>query len=158
MSQPVDYESQPIGRPPPPKGAMAAIFLIVLSDLLGFGLIIPALPFYARQYHASDLQVGLIFAIYSFCQLVASPFLGLTSDKIGRRPVLIFSQLGSVSGYLILAMATARTWVNPITGLILVYVSRIIDGISGGNIATAQAYVSDVTPPRDRAKAMGMLG
>src|SRR3954469_12587241 len=158
MTEPVDYESQWSGRPPPPKGAMAAIFLIVLSDLLGFGLIIPALPFYARQFHASDLQVGLIFSIYSLCQLVAAPILGLTSDRVGRRPVLVFSQCGSVVGYLVLATATARHWVNPLTGLLLVYSSRVIDGISGGNISTAQAYVSDVTPPEGRARGMGMLG
>lgn len=158
MSEPVDYESQWREQSPPPKGAMAAIFLIVLSDLLGFGLIIPSLPFYARQYHASDLQVGLIFAVYSLCQLVAAPILGMTSDKVGRRPVLIFSQLGSVLGYLVLAVATAKTWGSPLTGLLLVYASRVIDGISGGNISTAQAYVSDVTPPRERAKSMGMLG
>lgn len=158
MTEPVDYESRLAGKPPPPQGAMLAIFLIVLSDLMGFGLIIPSLPFYARQFHASDLQVGLIFSIYSLCQLVAAPILGLTSDRVGRRPVLIFSQCGSVAGYLILALATARQWVNPLTGLLLVYTSRIIDGISGGNIPTAQAYVSDVTPPEHRAKGMGMLG
>src|SRR3954469_8794428 len=152
MTEPVDYESQWSGRPPPPKGAMAAIFLIVLSDLMGFGLIIPALPFYARAFHASDLQVGLIFAIYSLCQLLASPILGLASDRWGRRPVLVFSQLGSVVGYCILALATSRSWANPLFGLALVYISRVIDGFSGGNISTAQAYVSDVTPPKDRAK------
>src|SRR5947207_2613876 len=132
MSEPLDYESRPFEPPPPPKGAMLAIFLIVLSDLMGFGLIIPSLPFYARQFHASDLQVGLIFSIYSLCQLVAAPILGLTSDRVGRRPVLIFSQCGSVAGYLVLALATARQWVNPLTGLLLVYASRTIDGISGG--------------------------
>jgi DHA1 family tetracycline resistance protein-like MFS transporter len=157
MTQPLDYESPP-ASPAPPKGALLAIFLIVLSDLMGFGLIIPALPFYARAFHASDLQVGLIFSIYSLCQLLATPVLGLASDRFGRRPVLIFSQFGSVIGYLILALATARQWVHPLTGLLLVYTSRVIDGISGGNISTAQAYISDVTPPEGRAKGMGMLG
>lgn len=158
MSEAIDYENEWADRPPPPKGAMAAIFFIVLSDLLGFGLIIPALPFYARTFHASDVQIGWIFAIYSLCQLFAAPILGLTSDRVGRRPVLIFSQLGSVSGYLILALATGRHWINPFTGLLLVYLSRVIDGISGGNISTAQAYISDVTAPKDRARAMGMMG
>lgn len=157
MSEPLDYESQPIA-PPPPKGAMGAIFLIVLSDLMGFSLIIPLLPFYARQYHASALQIGMMFSVFSLCQLIASPILGMASDRIGRRPVLIFSQLGSVTGYLILAAATAVNWANPLHGLLMVYVSRIIDGFSGGNISTAQAYVSDVTPAKDRAKAMGVLG
>ena len=159
MTEPLDYESAS-PQPPlePPKGALLAIFLIVLSDLMGFGLIIPALPFYARAFHASDLQVGLIFSIYSLCQLVATPVLGLASDRFGRRPVLIFSQLGSVIGYLTLAVATARRWANPLAGLLLVYASRVIDGASGGNISTAQAYISDVTPPQSRAKGMGMLG
>src|SRR5688572_6979166 len=147
MSEPIDYERAPISPEPPPKGAMSAIFLIVLADLIGFGLIIPMLPFYARQYSASDLQIGLMMATYSFCQLLGSPILGLISDRIGRRPVLIFSQLGSVSGYLILALASGIDWANPLHGLLLVYISRVVDGFSGGNISTAHAYVSDVTAP-----------
>src|SRR5215207_62158 len=102
MTEPLEYERKPAA----PKGAMTAIFLIVLSDFIGFGVIIPALPFYARQYHASDLQIGMMFAVYSLCQLIGSPILGLASDRIGRRPVLIISQLGSVTGYLILAAAS----------------------------------------------------
>ena len=144
--------------PPPPKGAISIIFLIVLMDLFGFGVIIPLLPFYAKLYAASDFQVGLLFSIYSACQLMAAPILGLLSDRFGRRPVLVFSQLGSVAGYLLLGFATHSTWANPAMGLALVYVSRVIDGISGGNISTAQAYISDVTTKKDRAKAMGMLG
>ena len=142
----------------PPKGAMAALFLIVLSDLLGFGLIIPALPFYARVYHASDFQVGLLFAIYSFCQLLATPILGLASDRYGRRPILLFSQIGSVAGYALLAVAMYKAWDPIVLGLGMVYLSRIIDGISGGNISTAQAYISDITTPATRSKAMGALG
>src|SRR4051794_34079692 len=142
----------------PPKGAMLSIFLIVLADLLGFGVIIPLLPFYARQYSASAFQVGLLFAIYSACQLVAAPMLGLMSDRFGRRPVLLLSQLGSVFGYLLLGWATQHQWINPLHGLIVVYLSRVIDGFSGGNISTAQAYISDVTTGENRAKGMGMLG
>ncbi len=142
----------------PPKGAMAALFLIVLSDLLGFGLIIPVLPFYARAYHASDFQVGLLFAIYSLCQLIATPILGMASDRFGRRPILFFSQVGSVVGYALLAVAMYKVWGSVYLGLGMVYVSRIIDGISGGNISTAQAYISDVTTKATRAKGMGMLG
>src|SRR5688572_14082020 len=150
MSEPIEYESQPI-QSPPPKGAMLAIFLIVLSDLMGFGLIIPALPFYARQYHASDLQIGFIFSIYSLCQLIGSPVLGLMSDRFGRRPVLIISQFGAVLGYLILAVASAVNWANPLHGLLLIYVSRVIPGFAAGHVAAAQAYVSDVTSKADRA-------
>jgi DHA1 family tetracycline resistance protein-like MFS transporter len=145
-------------EPTPPRGAISIIFLIVLMDLFGFGVIIPLLPFYAKQYAASDLQVGLLFSIYSACQLIATPILGMMSDRFGRRPILVFSQLGSVAGYLLLGITTYSHWSNPTLGLALVYVSRVIDGISGGNISTAQAYVSDVTTKRDRARAMGKLG
>jgi DHA1 family tetracycline resistance protein-like MFS transporter len=145
-------------EPQPPKGAISIIFLIVLMDLFGFGVIIPLLPFYAKEYAASDFQVGLLFSIYSGCQLIAAPILGLISDRFGRRPVLCFSQLGSVAGYLLLGFATHSRWANPAVGLALVYTSRIIDGLSGGNISTAQAYIADVTTKKDRAQAMGKMG
>lgn len=156
----LDYESAPIppADVPPPKGALGIIFLIVLMDLFGFGVIIPLLPFYAREYAASDFQVGLLFSVYSACQLLAAPVLGLMSDRYGRRPVLVISQLGSVAGYVLLGVATHKHWNSAFVGLGLVYLSRIIDGISGGNISTAQAYISDVTTKETRAKAMGLLG
>lgn len=160
MTEPSNLEDAPIEAPPhPQKGALRAIFLIVLADLMGFGVIIPLLPFYARKYAASDFQVGLLFSIYSACQLIGSPILGLISDRYGRRPVLIASQAGSVIGFLLLGYATYGDWSGaPVLGLTLVYISRVIDGFSGGNISTAQAYVSDVTTAADRAKGMGLLG
>jgi MFS transporter, DHA1 family, tetracycline resistance protein len=82
----------------PPKGALSTIFLIVFADLMGFGIIIPLLPLYAAQYQASALDIGLLFSVYSACQFIASPILGALSDRYGRRPVLIFSQLGSSLG------------------------------------------------------------
>ena len=145
-------------QPPPPKGALGIIFLIVFVDLLGFGLIIPLLPFYADTLHASALQVTLLFSVYSICQFIAAPILGLISDRYGRRPVLAFSQLGSVVGYVLLGWATQRHWESLTLGLGLIYLSRIIDGLSGGNISTAQAYVSDVTTHENRAKGMGLIG
>jgi DHA1 family tetracycline resistance protein-like MFS transporter len=144
--------------PAPPRGALQIIFLIVFMDLLGFGIIIPLLPLYALDYHASVLQVGFLFAIYSACQFVASPVLGAISDRVGRRPVLVFSQLGSAAGYLLLGIVMSLHWLHPGYALLLIYVSRIIDGFSGGNVSTAQAYVSDVTTPQNRAKGMGVLG
>src|SRR5262249_30834089 len=135
MSEPLDYEGEKFEAPPVHKGAMLAIFLIVLSDLMGFGVIIPSLPFYAREYAASDFQVGLLFSVYSVCQLIATPILGLASDRFGRRPVLVLSQIGSVLGYLLLTYATAHHWNTVAMGLVLVYVARAIDGISGGNIS-----------------------
>src|SRR5580658_3762360 len=142
----------------PPKGALSTIFLIVFSDLMGFGIIIPLLPLFAAQYHASPLDIGLLFSIYSACQFVASPIMGAISDRFGRRPVLIFSQLGSSLGYLLLGVVMNLHWAHPEYALLLIYCSRLIDGISGGNISTAQAYISDVTTAKNRARGMGVLG
>ena len=142
----------------PAATGLGIIFLIVVIDLLGFGLIIPLLPFYVDRFHASALLVTLLFSIFSICQFVAAPFLGLISDRWGRKPVLVFSQLGSVAGYLLLGWASIHNWQNLTLGLLTIYLSRVIDGLSGGNISTAQAYIADVTSAKDRAKGMGMLG
>src|SRR5947208_14480769 len=107
---PPQLDDAPILPLPTPKGALKIIFLIVLADLLGFSVIIPLLPFWARKYHASDLQIGLLFSVYSICQLIGSPVLGLISDRFGRRPVLIVSQIGSVVGFLLLGYATHGDW------------------------------------------------
>lgn len=146
--------------PGSPRSALLIIFLIVFVDLLGFGVIIPALPFYARAFHASALQMGLIFSVYSACQFIAAPILGAMSDRFGRRPVLILSQLGSALGYVFLAFSAVAAYKgsSALTGLGLLYLSRVIDGISGGNISTAQAYVADITTPEKRAHGMAMLG
>jgi MFS transporter, DHA1 family, tetracycline resistance protein len=142
----------------PPKGALGIIFLIVLMDLLGFGIIIPLLPIYAQQYHASPLEVGLLLSVYSICQFIASPILGAISDKHGRRVVLVFSQFGSAVGYLLLGVVMQFHWRLPAVALGLFYLSRLIDGLSGGNVSTAQAYISDVTSEENRAKGMGLIG
>lgn len=152
---PLNYET---AAPPPPKGALLTVLLIVFVDLLGFGIILPQLPFYGTHFHASDLQVALLFSVYSVCQFVAAPILGLMSDRFGRRPVLVLSQLGSAVGYVLLGVATDYHFANLAAGLAVLYLARIIDGLSGGNISTAQAYVSDVTTPANRAKGMGLLG
>ena len=156
MSETVRPESE--GSPAPPRGALGIIFLIVFVDLLGFGIIIPLLPRYVPDFTEHPLKVTLLFSIFSVCQFVGAPVLGALSDRFGRRPVLVFSQFGSAFGYLLLAVATAVEWEDPGTRLWLVYLSRIIDGFTGGNISTAQAYVSDVTTPQNRAKGMGVLG
>ena len=155
MADALNYETPPAG---PPQGAMLAIVLVVFTDLLGFGVILPQLPFYGRQFGASDWVVTLLFTTYSGCQLLAGPVLGTLSDRVGRRPVLVLSQLGSVLGYAVLGLAVAGHFANPAVGLAMVFLGRVIDGISGGNISTAQAYVSDVSTGEGRAKAMGMLG
>ncbi|MCM3880207.1 MAG: MFS transporter [Vicinamibacterales bacterium] len=128
---------------------LLVIFLTVFVNLVGFGIIIPLLPFYAQTFGASPLVIGLLFASFSLAQLIATPALGVMSDRWGRRPVLIFSLLGTVVSFVMLAMAHT---------LVLLFAARIIDGLSGGNITTARAYIADVTEPHERAKAYGFLG
>src|SRR3954469_20787037 len=109
-----------------PKGALLIIFLIVFMDLLGFGVIIPLLPFYIHDNQNHSIQVGLLFSIYSICQFVAAPILGALSDRYGRRPVLILSQIGSAIGFVLLGWVSLQSWRMTGLGLTLIYVSRII--------------------------------
>ncbi len=125
------------------------IFLTIFVNLVGFGIIIPLLPFYAETFGASPLVVGLLFAVFSLCQLAAAPALGDLSDRYGRRPILIFSLAGTVVSFVMLAMAHSIT---------MLFLARIVDGLSGGNISTARAYVADITAPKDRARAYGLIG
>jgi DHA1 family tetracycline resistance protein-like MFS transporter len=157
MSEPQKPDDQQPGDEPP-RGALGIIFLIVLIDLMGFGIIIPLLPFYVPDYRENALKVTLLFSVFSICQFVGAPILGMLSDRYGRRPVLVLSQVGSAAGYVLLGIATLWKDANPALMLALVYASRVIDGFTGGNISTAQAYVSDVTTPQNRAKGMGVLG
>ncbi len=133
------------------RSPLVVIFTTVFIDLLGFGIVIPVLPFYAEgtQFNATPRTVGLLFASYSIMQLIFSPVLGRLSDKHGRRPVLLASIIGTGIGFLILGFAKT---------LWMLFLGRILDGISGGNISTAQAYIADITTPEDRAKGMGLLG
>lgn len=118
-------------------------------DVLGLTIILPLLPFYAERMGASPAIIGVLIATYAACQLIAGPLLGRISDQVGRRPLLLVSQIGTFIGFIILALAT-QLWV--------VFVSRIIDGLTAGNLSLAQAYISDVTKPENRAKAFGMIG
>ncbi len=131
------------------KSPLLPIFLIVSVDVLGLTIILPLLPFYAEHYGASPAVVGLLVSLYAFCQLIAGPMLGRLSDHMGRRPLLLVSQLGTFIGFLILAYAHAL-WV--------IFLSRAIDGITAGNLSLAQAYISDVTKPEDRAKSFALIG
>jgi MFS transporter, DHA1 family, tetracycline resistance protein len=128
---------------------LLTIFLIVFIDLLGFGIVLPLLPFIGEKYGANPFAIGLLTATYSFFQLISSPILGRLSDRYGRKKLLIISQFGTFIGFILLGLANS---------LPLIFISRIIDGATGGNISIAQAYISDVTDKNNRARAMGMIG
>jgi MFS transporter, DHA1 family, tetracycline resistance protein len=131
------------------RSPLLPIFLIVLVDILGFTIILPLLPFYAEKLGASAFVVGLLVSAFAFCQFFAGPVLGQISDRVGRRPVLIVSQIGTFIGFLILANATT---------LWLVFLARIIDGLTAGNLSLAQAYIADVTKPSERSKSFAVIG
>lgn len=128
---------------------MIPIFLIVLVDVLGMTIILPLLPFYSESLGATPFTVGMIVAVYGFCQFIAGPILGQASDKVGRKKILVLSQIGTCAGFIMLVFSNS---------LFLIFLARIIDGLTAGNISVAQAYVADVTEPKDRTKAFGMLG
>jgi MFS transporter, DHA1 family, tetracycline resistance protein len=125
------------------------IFLVVLIDVLGLMIILPLLPFYSEQFGATPFVVGMLISSYALCQLVSAPLLGRWSDHVGRKPLLIVSQVGTCLGFLLLAFANS---------LPLIFLSRIIDGLTAGNLSLAQAYISDVTRPEKRAAAFGKIG
>jgi DHA1 family tetracycline resistance protein-like MFS transporter len=125
------------------------IFFIVLVNMLAFGIVIPLLPYLADEIGASAFEIGLLTAAYPLSQLLGAPVLGHLSDRYGRKPVLIVSILGTAAGFVVLALAHS---------LPLLFLSRIIDGLTGGNINVAQAYIADVTEHEERGKAMGLIG
>jgi multidrug resistance protein len=125
------------------------IFLTVFVDMVGFGIVIPVLPLYAEHFHATPVQIGWLTGIYSGMQIIFMPLLGRLSDRVGRRPVLIVSLAGTAIGFLVMGWATS---------LPLLFVARIIDGATGGNISTAQAYVADVSTPENRSRSMAVIG
>jgi len=146
---------------------LLTIFLIVFVDLLGFGLILPLLPYYAESYGATPVIVGLLVASYAAAQLVGAPLLGRLSDRIGRRPVLLLSVAGTFLGFLLLGFAAPlgrllASQLAPQAANLLIlgilFLSRIIDGLTGGNLTVAQAYIADVTDEQNRAKGLGMIG
>ncbi|MFL7890942.1 MAG: MFS transporter [Anaerolineales bacterium] len=128
---------------------LITLFLIVFIDLLGFSIILPLLPFYAESFNATPTQIGFLVASYAAAQLVGAPLLGRLSDRFGRKPVLLISLTGTLIGFLILGFANS---------LWMLFLSRILDGFTGGNISVAQAYITDVTDESNRAKGLGLLG
>lgn len=131
------------------QSRLTTIFIIVFIDLLGFSLILPLLPFYAEEFGASPTLIGLLVASYAAAQLVGAPILGRLSDRFGRRPILIISIAGTLIGFLMLGFANS---------LWMLFASRLLDGFTGGNISVAQAYITDITDEKSRAKGLGLLG
>lgn len=131
------------------KPALTTVFLVVMIDLLGFGIVLPLLPFYAQEFAASAVMIGLLYSVYSFMQLIFSPIWGSWSDRIGRRPIMLLSTFGAVIAYIMFGLAESLT---------ILFFSRIVAGTMGGNISTAQAYIADVTDSENRARGMGLLG
>jgi DHA1 family tetracycline resistance protein-like MFS transporter len=148
-------------------GRLANIFLVVFVDMLGFGLILPLLPYYAESFGATPLVIGFLVASFAAASLVGAPVLGRLSDRFGRRPIILLSVAGTFIGYLLLGFA------QPIGQLVanlfsshsenafiigIMFLSRIIDGLTGGNITVAQAYITDVTDETNRARGLGIIG
>ena len=129
--------------------AVSTLFLIVVIDLIGFGLVIPLLPFYAVRFAASPQLVTSLLAVYSLMALLSAPLWGRLSDRIGRRPVLMSSLAAGALAYL---------WMGAADALWMLFAARGLAGICAGNIAAAQAYIADVTTPENRAKGMGLIG
>jgi MFS transporter, DHA1 family, tetracycline resistance protein len=128
---------------------MLPLFLIVFIDLMGFGIIIPLLPFYAEHFNADPFTVGLVMATYSLTQLIAAPVWGRMSDRIGRRPVLLLTLGGAAASYV---------WLGFVDSLAALFAARAIGGAMAGNISAAFAYMADVTTKENRAKGMGLIG
>src|SRR5512137_1987035 len=125
------------------------VFIIVLIDLLGLTIIIPLMPLYAASFGANAFMIGLLGAAYPVMQFIGAPFLGRLSDRFGRKPILVVSQLGTLIGFLVLGFA-GSLW--------MLFLARIIDGISGANISTAQAVITDSTTEKTRTQGLGLLG
>jgi len=131
------------------RAKSAVIFLTVLIDLIGFGIVLPILPYYAQKFGASGLGYGALVMIFSAMQFVATTVLGRLSDRIGRRPIILATTIFNAAGYVLFAFAGSYP---------ILFLARVISGFAGGNISAAQAYIADVTSPAERSRGMGMLG
>ena len=132
-----------------PRSPLLPMFLIVLVDVLGFTVVIPLLAYYAEEFGASPLVATLLVSVYAVCSLISTPIIGKLSDQYGRKPLLMYSQAGTCFGFLVLA-TSGSLW--------MVFLGRILPGLSAGNLSIAQAYISDHTKPENRAKAFGVIG
>lgn len=134
---------------PAARSRFAVIFFTVLIDLIGFGIIIPILPYYAQRLGAGGLGLGALLGVFSLMQFGATAFLGRTSDRVGRRPILLATMVVNALGYLLFAAAHSYP---------VLFVARVVSGFAGGNISAAQAYIADITTPAERSRGMGIIG
>ena len=133
----------------PQHVSLLPVFLIVLVDVFGMTLVIPLLAIYAETLHATPLQATLLISVYAACQLVSGPIIGHWSDRVGRKPMLLISQFGTFIGFIVMARAHV---------LWMLYIARVLDGSTAGNLSLAQAYISDHTEPSQRARSFGLIG
>ncbi|QOS10327.1 major facilitator superfamily transport protein [Haloferax gibbonsii] len=162
MSAPESAVSSDAEFPEESRGtrrALAVVIAVVFIDLLGFGVVIPILPFYVRSFGVSDVYIGFLAASYSLMQFLFAPVLGRISDQRGRRPVIMLSLVGSVLAWTVFGVAGEIDLLFGTTlAVATLFASRMLAGAMGGNIATAQAYIADITPPARRAGALGLVG
>lgn len=137
------------GTAPPPRRGLAVLFAVVILDLVGFGIVMPVLPFWAKEFGADAIAFGLLQSSYAVAQFVCAPLWGRLSDRVGRRPVL----LGTIAGT---ALAMLATGLAPSLGWL--FAARTLAGAFAANISVASAYIADVTPPEERTRFMGLLG
>src|SRR5438046_1492600 len=134
---------------PTTRSRVAVIFFTVLIDLIGFGISIPSLPYYAQRFGADGLGLGALLGVFSAMQFVATAILGRTSDRIGRPPILLATMLVNALGYVLFAAAHSY---------VVLFFARVVSGFAGGNISAAQAYMADITSPAERSRGMGIIG
>lgn len=131
------------------RGRLAVIFLTVFIDLIGFGIIMPILPYYAQEFGAKGLGFGALVFAFSGMQFLSTAVLGRVSDRVGRRPIILTTTILNAAGYVLFAFAGSYP---------LLLLARLISGFAGGNISAAQAYIADITSPAERSRGMGLLG
>src|SRR3989442_673652 len=134
---------------PAPGARLGVIFFTVFIDLVGFGIVLPILPYYAQSFGARGLLFGALVGAYSGMQFLATAVLGRLSDRVGRRPILLTTMVINAAGYVLFALAGSY---------VVLFVARLVSGFAGGNISAAQAYVADITTPAERSKGMGIVG
>jgi multidrug resistance protein len=140
------------------KPSLLIVWLTVFIDLVGFGIVVPLVPVFAKRFDANSLTIGLVLACFSAMQFIFAPIWGKLSDKVGRRPIMLISTAGATISYVIFAYGSHFGEDNPTRALVILGIARAFAGAFGGNITVAQAYIADITPPENRSKRMGLIG